>query len=148
MSTLSSKELDKYEYLTSEDLGYKPGVAEQAKFKFSLLAKVFNKASNVKDKKEGILKRIKNIEGKNKVELKAIKDEGEKQLQILTSRRDKEADFKNVSFKEKLNPESRKVYIEIKEQNKNVDYTKCVCNESGKQHHHNFTIFLGLETFA
>ena len=29
---MSSKELDKYEYLTSEDLGYKQGVAERAKF--------------------------------------------------------------------------------------------------------------------
>ena len=30
ISTLSSKELYKYEYLTGEDLGYKPGVVEQA----------------------------------------------------------------------------------------------------------------------
>ena len=30
-STLSSKELDKYEYLTDEDLGYKPGVVEKDK---------------------------------------------------------------------------------------------------------------------
>ena len=28
ISALSSKELDKYEYLTGEDLGYKPGVVE------------------------------------------------------------------------------------------------------------------------
>ena len=28
ISALSSKELDKYEYLVGEDLGYKPGVAE------------------------------------------------------------------------------------------------------------------------
>ena len=31
ISALSSKELDKYEYLTGEDLGYKPGVVEEAK---------------------------------------------------------------------------------------------------------------------
>ena len=31
-SALSSKELDKYEYLTLKDLGYKPVVVEQAKF--------------------------------------------------------------------------------------------------------------------
>ena len=35
ISALSSKELDKYKYLTDEDLGYKPGVVEQAKFKYS-----------------------------------------------------------------------------------------------------------------
>ena len=31
-SALSSKELDKYEYLIGEDLGYKPGVVEKVKF--------------------------------------------------------------------------------------------------------------------
>ena len=35
-STLSSKNLlDKYEYLTGEDLGYKPNVFEKAKFEYS-----------------------------------------------------------------------------------------------------------------
>ena len=29
ISALSSKEVDKYQYLTGEDLGYKPGVVEQ-----------------------------------------------------------------------------------------------------------------------
>ena len=33
ISALSSKELDKYEYLTGEDLGYKPGVVERANFR-------------------------------------------------------------------------------------------------------------------
>ena len=32
ISALSSKELDKYEYVTDEGLGYKPGVVDQAKF--------------------------------------------------------------------------------------------------------------------
>ena len=30
ISALLSKELDEYKYLTGEDLGYKPGVAERA----------------------------------------------------------------------------------------------------------------------
>ena len=30
ISVLLSKELDEYKYLTGEDLGYKPGVAERA----------------------------------------------------------------------------------------------------------------------
>ena len=34
-SALSSKELGKYEYLSGEDLGYKPGVVKQAKFEYS-----------------------------------------------------------------------------------------------------------------
>ena len=34
---LSSTELDKYEYLTGEDLGYKPDVVKKAKFEYSPL---------------------------------------------------------------------------------------------------------------
>ena len=59
ISALSSKELDKYEYLMGEDLGYKPGVVAQAKYKSSSLDKVFNKGLNENDKKEGLLKRLK-----------------------------------------------------------------------------------------
>ena len=62
ISALSSKQLDKYEYLVAEDLGYKPGVVEQAKFQYSPLTKVFDKGLDEKDKKEGLLKRLKNIE--------------------------------------------------------------------------------------
>ena len=32
ISALSSNNLDKYEYLTDEDLGLKPSIVEQAKF--------------------------------------------------------------------------------------------------------------------
>ena len=57
ISVLSSGELEKYEYLTGENLGYKTGVVEKAKFEYSLSCKVFNKALDEKDKKEGLLKR-------------------------------------------------------------------------------------------
>ena len=48
-SALSSKDLDKYEYLTGEDSGYKPGVVEQAEFKYPPLSKVFNKGLEKED---------------------------------------------------------------------------------------------------
>ena len=35
ISALSYKELHKYVYLTGEDLGYRPGVLERAKFQYS-----------------------------------------------------------------------------------------------------------------
>ena len=73
ISALPSKKLDKYEYLTGEDLGYKPSVVEQAKFDYSPLSKFFNKGLKEGDKKEGLLKRLKNIEDKNEEQLKAIK---------------------------------------------------------------------------
>ena len=43
ISALSSGELGKYEYLTGEDLGYKPDVVQKAKFEYSTLGQVFNK---------------------------------------------------------------------------------------------------------
>ena len=64
ISALSSNNLDKYEYLTGEDLGLKPSTVEQAKFEYSPLGKVFNKGLSEEDKKEGILKRLENIKDK------------------------------------------------------------------------------------
>ena len=68
ISALSSGELRKYEYLTGEDLGYRPSVLEQTKFDYSLLGKVFNKGFDDKDdKKEELFKRLENIEENQKV---------------------------------------------------------------------------------
>ena len=78
ISALSSNNLDKYEYLTSEDLGLKPITVDQAKFEYSPLGKVFNTGLSEEDKKERLLKRLKNIEdknkGQNKVKNKDIKE--------------------------------------------------------------------------
>ena len=62
ISALSSNNLDKYEYLNGENLGLKPNTIEQAKFEHSRLGKSFNKWLDKDDKKEGLFKRIKNIE--------------------------------------------------------------------------------------
>ena len=42
ISALSSKELDKYEYLTGDDLGYNPGLVEKVKFECSPLAETLD----------------------------------------------------------------------------------------------------------
>ena len=65
ISALSSNNLDKYELLTGEDLGLKPSTIEQAKFEYSPLGKIFNKGLSEDDKKEGVLKGLKNIKDKN-----------------------------------------------------------------------------------
>ena len=52
ISALSSANLDKYEYLTVEYLGLKSSTAEQAKFEYSSLGKIFNKGLKEEDKKE------------------------------------------------------------------------------------------------
>ena len=73
---MSFKNLDKYEYLTGEDLNYKPSTVEQAKFDYSPLGKFFNKGLKKVDKKGGLLRRLKNIEGNNEEQLKSIEDQG------------------------------------------------------------------------
>ena len=64
--------------MTGGNLGYKPGVVERTKFEYSPLGRVFNKGLVEKNKKEGLLKRLKNIEGKNKEQLKEIEYQGER----------------------------------------------------------------------
>ena len=86
ISALSSNNLDKYEYLTGEDLGLKSSTIEQAKFEYSPLGKIFNKGLDKdKDKKEGLLKRLKTIEGKIKGENKKVSEpiKNEEQLEVL-----------------------------------------------------------------
>ena len=60
ISALSSGELRKYEYLTGEDLGYKPSVVEQAKFEYSPMDRVFNEGLDKdEDKKKRTFKETK-----------------------------------------------------------------------------------------
>ena len=78
ISALSSGELEKYEYLTGEDLGYQPDVIQKAKFEYSPLGKVFNKGLDESDIKEELLKRFKNIEDQSKM----TKENKDNQLNI------------------------------------------------------------------
>ena len=57
ISALSSNKLDKYEYLTSEDLGLKPSIIEQTKFEYSPLGKVSIKGLVRVIKKKDFLRR-------------------------------------------------------------------------------------------
>ena len=72
ISAKSSGELDKYEYLTGEGLGYKPDVLTQAKFEYSPLGKVFITGLDKSDRKQGLLKTLKNIGNKSGNQLIAL----------------------------------------------------------------------------
>ena len=74
ISAYSSGDLPKYEYLTKKDLGYKPDAFEQAKFEYSPLGKVFTDGLDKSNRKEGLLKRLKNIEDRSNNQLLAIKN--------------------------------------------------------------------------
>ena len=109
ISALSSNNLDKYELLTGEDLGLKPSTIEQTKFEYSPLGKIFNKGLSEDDKKEGILKRLKNIEDKNKVKNKV---ENKDIIEVT--------DFVNKA----LSSKAKELLKEIKIIQKNVNYRK------------------------
>ena len=73
ISAYFSGDLPKYEYFTKKDLNYKPNAFEQAKFEYLPLGKVFIDGLDKSDKKEGLLKRLKNIEDKSNNQLLAIR---------------------------------------------------------------------------
>ena len=105
ISALPSKNLDKYELFTGEELDLKPSTVAQAKFEYSPLGKIFNNGLSEDDKKEGILKRLKNIEDENKG-----KNKDKKKITNFIDQ--------PVSF------EAKELINEIKNMQKNVDYRK------------------------
>ena len=76
ITALNGGKLDKYEYLTDQNLGYKPDPIPKARFEYSSLGQVFNKGLDSNEKQEVLLKRLKNIEDKTDNQLRAI--EGQK----------------------------------------------------------------------
>ena len=76
LSAMSSNNLDKYEYLTGEDLDYKSSTIQQARFEYSPLGKIFTKRLKEEHKKERLLKRL---------QLKAIKNKTEN-IEYVTSK--------------------------------------------------------------
>ena len=128
ISALSSNNLDKYEYLTGEDLGLKPSTIEQAKFEYSPLGKIFNKGLSEDDKKEGLLKRLENIEGNNEVQLKAIKDQGKKQLREIKNI-NKSNTLKVIDKIRRKNSGANRILLDIDE---TLDDAELVCTKTDR----------------
>ena len=115
ISALSSGKLDKYEYLTAEDLGYRPDPVQNAKFEYSPLGQVFNKGLDSGEKQEGLLKRLKNIERKNEQQLDFIRDLGNKQLDLIG--RTNVNKIKSIGFQ---NERLKMLEKEIKDKEKDI----------------------------
>ena len=129
ISALSSNNLDKYEYLTGEDLGLKPRTIEQAKFEYSPLGKIFKKGLDKENQKEGFFKRLEHIKDKNEKQLQAIKDQGEKQLKKLKNI-DKSKMLKAISEISKKNNEANKLLSEFEKIDKKIDEAELVCTKT------------------
>ena len=73
------------------------------------MVKVFNKGLDEDGLKEGLLKRLKNIEGKNEGQLKAIEDQGKEQLDAIKNiDTDSKSLKKTISFFSRLSPDAKK----------------------------------------
>ena len=107
---LSCNNLDKYGHLAGKDLGLKPSTIEQAKFDYSPLGKIFNKRLSKDDKKEGLFKRLKNIE-----------DKKEKQLEKNSK------SLKSISYFNQLSTKAIEFFEKIKKEKNDIDPEKFVC---------------------
>ena len=127
ISAYSSGDLRKYEYLTGEDLGYKPSVLEKATFDYSPLGKSFTKGLTEEDKKEGLLKRQKNIEGKNEDQLEVIEDQGNKQLNSIKNINTDPKLSKTINVFSGVSPEAKNLINELKIEKETIHPEKLVC---------------------
>ena len=120
ISELSSGELDKYRYLTGEDLGNKPDVVQKAKFEYSPLGQVFNKRLEKDEKQEELLKRLKNIE-----------DKTDKQLE---ENKDSQLGIKSIGYliKEELSQEAKNILEKLNNEEKFINYKRLIFTGGNK----------------
>ena len=113
ISALSSGKIDKYEYLTGEEIlpSKQQQITEQAKFTYSPLGKAFEKQT------------------------KTIKDQGKKQVDALESLKTSDKELPSIQAfipKENLNPEIINEIKRIEEEENKVDRDNMVYESSNK----------------
>ena len=118
ISALSSGKIDKYEYLTGEEIlpSGRQQIIEQAKFIYSPLGKAFEKQT-------------KTIKDQGEKQTKTIEDQGEKQIKEIQDKKTEiysDDDYKNKLLLSKEREIFKKIYNEkrnqIEEMNEEVDY--------------------------
>ena len=125
MSTLSSNNLGQYEYLTGENMGFKPSTVKQANFEYSPFGNMFNKGLDKDDQKEGLFKRLENIHDNNQEQLQAIKYQGGKQLKELT-KIGRSKTLKTISEISKKHNEANKLLSELGKIDKTLDNAELI----------------------
>ena len=126
ISALSSGKIDKYEYLTGEEIlpSNQQQIIEQAKFTYSPLGKAFKKQT------------------------KTIEDQGEKQIKAIQDNNKQLANIQGVTIfpENMLNDEAKKEIDKISEIEKTVDREKLVYKAS--EYEYSFQKFLTIRTFG
>ena len=138
ISAYSSGDLSKYEYLTKKDLGYKPDAVEKVKFEYSPLGEVFTDGLNKTNKKEGLLKRLTNIESKSNNQLLALKDINRPAIRsgdnddYVNNEYKKITENYNNKIEEGINEINNAIKMYKKKQFKNIPNTKNKRNKNEK----------------
>ena len=124
ISALSSGKIDKYEYLTGEEilLSNQQQIIQQAKFNYSPLGKALEK------------------------QRKTIEDQGEKQVDALKTSYKKIPSIKDFVAIDKFNPEIIAEIKTIEEIEKNVDRDKMVYESTSRNYH--FRGFKTIHTYG
>ena len=124
ISALSSGKLDKYEYLTAEEIlpSNQQQIIQQAKFNYSPLGKALEK------------------------QVKTIKDQGEKQVDALKTSYQKLPSIKDFVPTEKFNPEIINEIKRIEEIEKNVDRDKMFYKSTNRNY--DFRGFKTIRTYG
>ena len=110
------------------------------------MGRVFSKGlKKEEDTKEGLLKRLKNIEDKNEEQLKVLKDQLEKQPIISNV---KNPNFNNVTFRNLLDAKSMEVFNKIRDQDEIIDYSRLNFICSHEKYYFDFGNFISLGSLA
>ena len=137
---MSSNNVDKYEYLTGEHLGVKPGTIEQTNFEYSPLDETFTRGLSEDGKKEGLFKRLENIKDTNLTQLQAIKDQGEKQLKELKNIEESRM-LEAIDKIRRKNDEAKDLVFKIKKIDTELDTAELVCTKTDGKSKYEFNLF-------
>ena len=112
-----------------------------SKFEYSPLGKIFNKGLSEEDKKEGLLKKLKNIEGKNEEQLKAIEDQGKKQLEEIKNIDVSSKPLKTISFFSSISEEAKELMNKIKVIDDWLETAQLICTKTDEKTKYDFSKF-------
>ena len=103
------------------------------------MGKIFNKGLSEKDRTEGLFKRIKNIEGKNEEQLKAIEDQG--QLREIKNINVSSKPLKTISFFSTISEEAKELMNKIKVIDDWLETPQLFCTKTDGKTKYDFSKF-------
>ena len=105
------------------------------------MGKIFNKGLSEEDKKEVLLKKLKNIEGKNEEQLKAIKDQGKKQLEEIKNINVSSKTLKTISVFSSLSEKAKELMNKIKVIDDWLETAQLICTKTDGKTKYDFNKF-------